>query len=149
MRLILIGLSSTKKPKRMKGSEALMLRDEDEFCRSRKSISTNQLMQIMGRVKTHEYASWHIRSVCFGGQQWVVFSDVCKVLGYKNPRHQRKKIPSNEQHKLEIGLKNTLATCINGSGFRRYIATSEKAVEPFANWVLSEIFKAGTGSTEA
>lgn len=126
-----------------------MPRGEDEFCRSRKSISTNQLMQIMDRVKTHECAGWHIRSVVIGGQHWVVFSDICKVLGYKNPGHQRKKIPPNEQHKLEIGLKNTLATCINESGFRRYIATSEKAVEPFASWVLSEIFKVGTGSTEA
>lgn len=125
-----------------------MSKGEDEFCRSRSSINTGQLVQIVNNVKVHEYADSRIRSVMFEGQRWIVFSDVCKVLGYKNPRHQRKKIPPNEQRKVEIGLKNTLATCINESGFRRYMATSEKAVEPFASWVLSGIFKVETGSTE-
>lgn len=75
-------------------------------------------------------------------EQWVVFADVCKTLGYKNANHESKKIPFEEKRRLEIGLKNTLAVCVNERGllYFSWFSNKENARE-FYEWARREIFK--------
>lgn len=61
------------------------------------------------------------------GDRWIVFAGICKALGYKNPNHESKKVDPEEKRKLDIGLKNTLAVCINRRGLLRFFAVRQQA----------------------
>ena len=86
--------------------------------RPRKNISTDELLKIASRVRICSYSGNSIRYLDAENDRWIVFTDVCRALGYKNPNHESKKVDSDEKCKLDIGLKNTLAVCINRRGLR-------------------------------
>uniref|UniRef100_UPI0026236CAA BRO-N domain-containing protein n=1 Tax=uncultured Mailhella sp. TaxID=1981031 RepID=UPI0026236CAA len=82
-----------------------------------------------------------IRCVQSEGQQWMVFADVCRVLGYKNPQHQAKYLREEEKCKLDIALKNTLVNCVNRNGLRRVCLLSAKEVgRRLSDWADREVF---------
>lgn len=110
----------------------------DRDSRKRSMLTHEQIVEIFSRIETFDYYGTRIRVVEHSGQKWMVFADVCKALGYKNPNHQSKYLTSGEKCRLDIGLKNTLATCISQSGlhFFTMLANKESATK-FYNWVIS------------
>ena len=109
--------------------------------RLRSEISIDDLLEIVSRIGTCTYAGTKVRYLDDGGERWIVFADICKALGYKNPNHESKKVDSSEKRKLEIGLKNTLAVCINQRGLLGFTLFSNKAeAVEFRAWADAEIF---------
>ncbi len=114
----------------------------DRNSRKRSALTHEQIAEIFSRIHAFDYHGTRIRVVENNGQKWMVFADVCKALGYKNPNHQSKYLNSEEKCRLDIGLKNTLATCISQSGlhFFAMLANKESALE-FYQWAVKEIFE--------
>ncbi len=96
----------------------------DTFSRERNAMDTEEMLAIVGNIRTYEFNVHKIRTVCKDDQIWMVFADVCRVLGYKNPRHQIKRIPESEKCKADILLKNTLVSCVSWMGLRRICTLS-------------------------
>lgn len=114
--------------------------------RPRSGLSFEDLQRIASQVKVKTYNGTQIRVVDSSGQRWIVFADICKALGYKNPNSESKRIAPNEKCKLEIGLKNTLAVGINRRGlFRFSFFTNRKNVAAFREWADGAIFNDGAG----
>ena len=113
----------------------------DNAARSRKEISTDDLLKITARICICRYGENAIRYLDVDGDRWIVFADICKALGYKNPCHESKKVDSCEKRKLDIGLKNTLAVCVNQRGLLRFVLFSNKvAAADLRAWADKEIF---------
>lgn len=113
----------------------------DAEARNRRSLASEQLEAIFSSICTHDFKGRRIRSLKHDGQVWVVFADVCKALDYKNPNHEKKKVRPHEMCRLEIGLKNTLATCINRAGVVSFALLSNKAeASDFLVWAGEHIF---------
>lgn len=113
----------------------------DYAARARRNISTDDLLQIASRVHSCSYGRNSIRSLDAEGDRWIVFADICKALGYKNPNHESKKVDPEEKRKLDIGLKNTLAVCINRRGLLRFSLFANKpGASEFLSWATREIF---------
>ena len=111
----------------------------DQNSRKRSTLTHEQLAEIFSRTKTFVFYGTRIRVVEHGGQKWMVFADVCKALGYKNPNHQSKYLTSGEKCRLDIGLKNTLATCINQDGLHFFtMLANKKSATEFYDWAISE-----------
>lgn len=67
-----------------------------------------------------------------------MFSDICKALDYKNPNNASKKVRPDEKCKLDVGLKNTLAVCINERGLYSFAMFSNKGIAlEFYQWAIS------------
>lgn len=116
----------------------------DNAARPRKDISTDDLLKIAARIRICNYGENTIRHLDADGDRWIVFADICKALGYKNPSHESKKVDSDEKCKLDIGLKNTLAVCINRRGLLRFALFANKAeTVAFRVWADKEIFDKG------
>lgn len=110
----------------------------DYNSRRRSALTHEQITEIFSRIKTFDYYGTRIRVVEHDGQRWMVFADVCKALDYKNPNHQSKYLNSGEKCRLDIGLKNTLATCINQSGLHFFtMLANKKSANEFYNWAIS------------
>lgn len=107
--------------------------------RKRNSMSADELQQVLKNIRTYEFNGAKIRTVCADDQIWMVFSDVCKAVDFKNPQHESKRFLSDEMRKIEIGLKNTLANCINKAGLWRFSFLSSRQ-EPKAlyDWAEKE-----------
>lgn len=111
----------------------------DRGSRKRSTLTHEQIIEIFSRIKSFDYYGTRIRVVEHDGQKWMVFSDICKALGYKNPNHQSKYLNPREKCRLDIGLKNTLATCINQSGLHFFtMLANKKSATEFYNWAISE-----------
>lgn len=118
----------------------------DNAARPRKEISTDELLKITSRIRVCSYGEKTIRHLDADGDSWIVFADICKALGYKNPSHESKKVNSTEKCKLDIGLKNTLAVCINRRGLLRFTLCANKAeAADFQAWADNAIFNNGAG----
>lgn len=116
----------------------------DYAARARRNISTDDLLQIASRVHSCSYGRNSIRSLDAEGDRWIVFADICKALGYKNPNHESKKVDPEEKRKLDIGLKNTLAVCINRCGLLRFsLFANKRDAADFQKWADKEIFGKG------
>lgn len=116
----------------------------DYVARARRNISTDDLLQIASRVHSCSYGRNSIRSLDAEGDRWIVFADICKALGYKNPNHESKKVDPEEKRKLDIGLKNTLAVCINRRGLLRFsLFANKRDAADFQKWADKEIFGKG------
>lgn len=113
----------------------------DTSIRRRSEIPTEKFLEIAARIKSTVYSGHKIRYLDANEERWVVFSDICKALGYKNPNHESKKVDPMEKCRLDVGLKNTLAVCINQRGLLRFtlFANNSKVTE-FLAWAKSEIF---------
>lgn len=106
--------------------------------RSRSELTHEQIVEIFSRIETFDYNGTQIRVVEHSGQRWMVFADVCKVFGYKNPSHQSKYLDSDEKCHLDIGLKNGLAICINERGLKYFaVISGRQAATEFYNWTIS------------
>ena len=116
----------------------------DQFSRCRSSLSSDQVSAILEQLKFFDFCGSKIRAMDHEGQRWIVFADICRTLGYKNANNEAKMIPSNEKCRLEIGLKNTCAVCINKNGLARFtlFANKEQAVI-FRDWAAMTIFEGG------
>lgn len=113
----------------------------DMATRPRSKFSTDDLLGIVSRIKACIYVGNKVRYLDDEGERWIVFADVCKALGYKNPNHESKKVDASEKRKLEIGLKNTLAVCINRRGLLGFTLFANKPeAEDFRVWADAEIF---------
>lgn len=111
----------------------------DLHSRRRSELPHEQLVEIFSRLQVLDYKGIRIRTVEHSGQKWMVFADVCKALDYKNPNHQSKYLNSGEKCHLDIGLKNTLAICINQSGLHFFtMLANKKSATEFYNWAISE-----------
>ena len=110
----------------------------DQNSRRRSALTHEQIAEIFSRIQAFDYHGTRIRVVEHGGQKWMVFADVCKALGYKNPNHQSKYLSIGEKCRLDIGLKNTFATCVSERGlhFFTLLANKTSATE-FYNWAIS------------
>ncbi len=110
--------------------------------RSRNALENAELSDALENVKRHDFNGTVIRSVYMCGQTWVVFSDVCKALGYKNPSSEHKRVSDDQKRHIDIGLKNALAVCVNLDGLKRYAALSSKPVAvEFQRWTAEEFRK--------
>lgn len=113
----------------------------DSHVRCRSNLSIEQVLEIFGRIKTLIYKGHQIRVIEQDGQCWIVFSDICKALGYKNANHESKKVYAEEKRKIEIGLKNTLATCISERGLLTFSLFANKLeCQAFREWADVEVF---------
>lgn len=114
----------------------------DQFSRCRSSLSSEQICEILSKLKFFSFKGSRIRTIDSNGQRWIVFADICKALDYKNPSHQSKKVRSEEKCHLEVGLKNSLAVCINERGLYSFalFSNKESALE-FYQWAVKEIFE--------
>lgn len=116
----------------------------DYAARPRRNIPTDDLLKIASRVRICSYGGNSIRYLDAKGDRWIVFADVCKALGYKNPSHESKKVDPDEKCKLDIGLKNTLAVCINRRGLLRFALFANKLeAADFQKWAYKAIFGKG------
>lgn len=110
----------------------------DRNSRKRSALTHEQIAEIFSRIHAFDYRDTRIRVVENNGQKWMVFADVCKALGYKNPNHQSKYLNSGEKCRLDIGLKNTLAICINQGGLHFFtMLANKKSASEFYNWAIS------------
>lgn len=110
--------------------------DLQSRCRSK--LTREQIAEIFSRIQLFDYHGTRIRVVEHSGQKWMVFADVCKALGYKNPNHQSKYLNPDEKCRLDIGLKNTLATCINQDGMHFFtMLANKKSATEFYGWAIS------------
>lgn len=110
--------------------------DLQSRCRSK--LTRKQIAEIFSRIQTFNYNGIRIRVVEDSGQRWMVFADVCKALGYKNPNHQSKYLADGEKCRLDIGLKNTLAVCISEPGLHFFTLLANKAAATsFYEWAIS------------
>lgn len=113
----------------------------DTASRRRSLIQTESLLEIVSRIKVRSFGDRAIRYLDDAGDRWIVFSDICKALGYKNPNHESKKVDPEEKRKLDIGLRNTLAVCINRRGLLRFVLLANKPeASEFLSWATREIF---------
>lgn len=113
----------------------------DTATRRRGKIQTESLLEIVSRIKVRSFRDRTIRYLDAEGDRWIVFADICKALDYKNPNHESKKIDPEEKRKLDIGLKNTLAVCINRRGLLRFALFANKPeASEFLSWATREIF---------
>lgn len=113
----------------------------DQQSRCRSLLTYDQLTTIFSRMQTAVYNKTRIRTVEHDGQHWIVFADICRALGYKNPNHESKKIRPEEKCRLDIGLKNTLAVCVNERGLYSFAVFSNKiAAFQFYQWAVKEVF---------
>lgn len=113
----------------------------DTASRRRSLIQTESLLEIVSRIKVRSFGDRAIRYLDDAGDRWIVFSDICKALGYKNPNHESKKVDPEEKRKLDIGLRNTLAVCINRRGLLRFVLFANKPeASEFLSWATREIF---------
>lgn len=113
-----------------------------EVSRKRSELTYEEIEDIARRRRTYSFKGQKVRTIEHDGQEWVVLADVCKVLGYKNPRNQTKYIREEDRCKLDIGLKNTLANCISRRATRSMaILTGRPVAIEFSDWADSEIFK--------
>lgn len=113
----------------------------DTASRRRSLIQTESLLEIVSRIKVRSFGDRAIRYLDDAGDRWIVFSDICKALGYKNPNHESKKVEPEEKRKLDIGLRNTLAVCINRRGLLRFVLFANKPeASEFLSWATREIF---------
>lgn len=118
----------------------------DTEARARRSIDLDELQRIAGSIRFYSYNGISVRAVDNAGQRWVVFADVCRAVGYKNPNHESKKLELAEKCKLEIGLKNTKVTGVNKRGLLRFaLYANQRNVSDFQDWADSEIFNDGAG----
>lgn len=112
--------------------------------RSRSTMPAPQLHDVLESVKTHEFNGAVIRSVERNGQTWLVFSDVCKALGYKNPNHEHKRIANSQKLYADIGLKNSLAMCVSCYGLILFLRLSQKPLaKELLHWISCEFPKEG------
>ena len=110
----------------------------DQSSRKRSTLTHEQIVEIFSRIKAFDCSGTRIRVVEHDGQRWMVFADVCKALGYKNPNHQSKYLTSGEKCRLDIGLKNTLAICINQDGLHFFtMLANKKSATEFYDWAIS------------
>lgn len=106
--------------------------------RKRSALTREQIVEIFARIQTFDYSGTRIRVVEHDRQKWMVFADVCKALGYKNPNHQSKYLTAEEKCRLDIGLKNTLAVCISKPGLHFFTLLANKAsATAFYEWAIS------------
>lgn len=113
----------------------------EQIIRCRSSLSSEQIYEILSKLMFFNFKGNRIRTLDHDGQHWIVFSDICKALGYKNPSHQSKKVRPEEKCHLEVGLKNSLAVCINERGLYSFVIFSNKEdVLEFYQWAVKEIF---------
>lgn len=116
----------------------------DTAARPRSKFTTDDMLEIVSKIHSHIYGGNTIRVLDDEGERWIVFADICKALGYKNPNHESKKVRQPEKKKLEIGLKNTLAVCINQRGLLSFTLFSNKReTAAFRRWADTEIFGNG------
>lgn len=109
--------------------------------RARSILTANELIEIDAKIQKFFWGNKAIRTIDDNGQRWVVFADICKALGYKNPNHESKKVELEDKCKLEIGLKNTLAVCISKRGLYVFSLLSNKSeASDFRLWADREIF---------
>lgn len=73
----------------------------DTASRRRSLIQTESLLEIVSRIKVRSFGDRAIRYLDDAGDRWIVFSDICKALGYKNPNHESKKVDPEEKRKLD------------------------------------------------
>lgn len=108
------------------------------YIRRRSELSHEEVIEIFSRMKLLNYNGIRIRMVKHDGQMWMVLADACKVFGYKNPSCQSKYLNSNEKCHLDVGLKNTLATCINERGLKFFSALAcKESATAFYEWAIS------------
>ncbi len=113
----------------------------DTETRARCRLSIEQIEAIMKNLKRFSFNGFNIRVMQCDDGPWVVFADVCRTLGYKNPNHESKRIFPEDKRKLEIGLRNTLAVCVNKRGLYSFILFAGKEnVEEFWTWAKNTIF---------
>ena len=98
----------------------------DLCTRKRSDMSTDQLKQVLQSIRTYSFNGKSIRTVCSDDQIWMVFADVCAAVGFKNARHEIKRLLPEEVKKLDIGLRNTLAAGITKSGLWRFASLSPR-----------------------
>lgn len=98
----------------------------DMCTRKRSDMSTDQIKQVLQSIRTYSFNGAKIRTACADDQIWMVFADVCRAVNFKNPRHEVKRFSIEETKKLDIGLKNTLAACVNKSGLWRFASLSSR-----------------------
>lgn len=113
----------------------------DRYSRSRRALDYGDMDKNLAKIHTYEYEGFKIRVINSDGEKWIIFADICKALGYKNPNHENKKIPEDEKRRFEIGLKNTLAIGINKRGLLSFALFSNKpTTSQFRKWANADIF---------
>ena len=112
--------------------------------RPRTAIPTQDLLGILGSVKQHDFNGTTVRSVEKDGQTWVVFSDVCKALGYKNPNSEKRRLDKAQKRYIDVGMKSSLAVCATIDGLVLFANFSKKPrAEELLHWISSEFPKEG------
>lgn len=111
--------------------------------RCRSEFSFAQLEGFRSNIRVYRFHDNVIRVVVADGEPWLVFADVCKATGYRNPHCQIKRVSEEFRRDLEIGLKNTTVHGINRHGLEQYALCSQKeGFNEFCKWAMESVFKA-------
>lgn len=90
-------------------------------------------------ITTLSYENSQIRTVQRDGEIWWVLSDVCTVLGLKNPSKVASRLDEDERSNFELGRQGK-ANIINESGLYSVILRSDKPeTKQFKRWITHEV----------
>lgn len=98
------------------------------------------------QVVPFRFESNEVRTLIIDGTPWWVAKDVCKILGFENPRQALATHLDEDEKGVQIldtlGGKQQMAV-INESGLYTLILRSNKpAAKPFRKWVTAEVLPA-------
>lgn len=99
----------------------------DLLSRGRNSLNNDEIGAITKSIRKYFFGNNLIRTVCRDDEIWMVFSDVCRALGYANSRDQFKKLPDEVRTKVDVLAKNTLVGGVNKAGLYRFCTLSDKS----------------------
>lgn len=97
----------------------------------------------MNALSTFNFNTSAIRVVTIDGNPWFVASDVCRVLGFKNPTVSLKALDADERAKTDLGPIAPTANIISESGLYKLVMRSDKPqAKPFQDWVAKIVLPA-------
>ena len=104
--------------------------------RKRSDVPLDQLLESVRNVRDTKWKGKPIRYIPKSDGPWFVLADVLGALDYKvKPSHVKKALRAEECRLMEIGVKSSLANCVNVTGLMKILSFSGKPEAPdFLEW---------------
>ena len=104
--------------------------------RKRSDVPLDQLLESVRNVRDTKWKGKPIRYIPQSAGPWFVLADVLGALDYKvKPSHVKKALRAEECRLMEIGVKSSLANCVNVTGLMKILSFSGKPEAPgFLEW---------------
>lgn len=109
--------------------------------RKRRELTSEQLENIMLRLREFSFQGKKIRALHEDGYVWLVLADVLQALDYRvKASHIAKVLRPGEVDLKDIGAKNALVNCINRTGLYAVTRFSNKPeAQTLYFWCLTNV----------